>query len=258
MAENHGGSGGNGILSVVGTGPGSADYLTPAALNALRQADVIIGYRTYLDLIASIIEEKEVVASAMMQEVDRVNRAFDLAEQGRHIALVSGGDPGIYAMAGLVYEVAEARASDTEIRVIAGVAALNVCAERLGAPLMHDFATISLSDLLTPWDVIETRVRAAVGADFVLVIYNPRSKKRDWQLARVLEIVTDVRGTQTVVGMVHAATREDEKVIVTTVAQFDPKLADMQTLVIIGNSATYIRNDRMITPRGYKEKYRLA
>jgi len=258
MAENYGGSGRSGILSVVGTGPGAADYLSPAALQELMRADVIIGYRTYLDLIADIIKDKEIVASSMMQEVDRVNKAFDLAEQGKHVALVSGGDPGIYAMAGLVYEVSQRRSDSTEIRVFAGIAALNSCAERLGAPLMHDFATVSLSDLLTPWEIIEKRIRAAVEADFVLVLYNPRSKKRDWQLGKVLEIVAEGRGRETVVGMVHAATREDEKVIVTTVEQFDPQEVDMQTLVIIGNSTTYIHNQKMITPRGYRDKYQLA
>lgn len=258
MAENYGSSGGNGILSVVGTGPGASDYLIPAALHELQEADVIIGYRTYLDLIADIIDGKEIVASSMMQEVDRVNKAFDLADQGKRVALVSGGDPGIYAMAGLVYEVAEARTDNPEIRVIAGIAALNSCAERLGAPLMHDFATISLSDLLTPWEVIEKRIRAAVEADFVLVIYNPRSKKRDWQLVKTLAIVSEGRGPETVVGMVHAATRKDEKVQVTTVKQFDPTTVDMQSLVIIGNSTTYIHNGKMITPRGYRDKYKLA
>ena len=171
----------NGILSVVGTGPGALDYLIPAARKELELADVVVGYRTYLDLIAVIIEGKKTVSSAMMQEVDRVGQALDLAEQGKHVALVSGGDPGIYAMAGLVYEVAGLRDSKVEIRVVAGIAALNSCAERLGAPLMHDFATVSLSDLLTPWELIEKRIRAAAEADFVLVIYNPRSKKRDWQ-----------------------------------------------------------------------------
>lgn len=258
MEEHYSGGSGNGILSVVGTGPGSLDYLTPAALHELENADVVIGYRTYLDLIADIIDTKEVVASTMMQEVDRVNKAFDLAEAGKHVALVSGGDPGIYAMAGLVYEVAEARSSGSEIRVVAGIAALNSCAEKLGAPLMHDFASVSLSDLLTPWELIEKRIKAAVQADFVLVIYNPRSKKRDWQLARALEIVCEGRGTETVVGMVHAATRNDESVHITTVERFDPTLADMQSLVIIGNSNTYIYNGRMITPRGYKDKYSLA
>jgi precorrin-3B C17-methyltransferase len=248
----------NGILSVVGTGPGSLDYLIPAARKELERADVVVGYHTYLDLIGELIEGKETFSSAMMQEVDRVGQAIDMAEQGKHVALVSGGDPGIYAMAGLVYEVAGLRDSKVEIRVVAGIAALNSCAERLGAPLMHDFATISLSDLLTPWELIEKRIRAAAEADFVLVIYNPRSKKRDWQLARALEIIGGVRASTTPVGMVRGATREHELVTVATLESFNPADADMQTTVIVGNSATFIRDGKMITPRGYGDKYKLT
>jgi len=257
MATDNGSSSGNNILSVVGTGPGDLDYLIPAARKALEQADVIVGYRTYLDLIAEVIDDKKVVSSSMMQEVDRVKQAFDLAETGKHVALVSGGDPGIYAMAGLVYEIAELREIKTEIRVVAGIAALNSCAERLGAPLMHDFAAISLSDLLTPWELIEKRVRAAVDADFVLVIYNPKSKKRDWQLGKVFEMVLNKRPGSTPVGMVRGATRENEEVSVATLDDFDTAGVDMQTTVIIGNSTTFISNGKMITPRGYGAKYQL-
>lgn len=245
-------------MSVVGTGPGDLDYLIPAARRELENAEVVVGYRTYLDLIAEIIDGKETIASTMMQEVDRVGQALDLAEQGRHVVLVSGGDPGIYAMAGLVYEMAGVRNSSVKIRVVAGIAALNSCAERLGAPLMHDFATVSLSDLLTPWKVIEKRIKAAAEADFVLVIYNPRSKKRDWQLARALEILAAVRAPSTPVGMVRAATREDEQVSITTLASFNPADADMQSTVLVGNSTTFVSNGKMITPRGYGDKYQLS
>ncbi len=258
MGENNSGGGTTGVLSVVGTGPGALDYLTPAARNELEQADVIVGYKTYLSLIESLIKDKTIVASAMMQEVDRVKQALELAGQGRRVALVSGGDPGIYAMAGLVYEVAELMKSRAEIRVIAGIAALNSCAERLGAPLMHDFAAVSLSDLLTPWDLIEKRINAAAEADFVLVIYNPRSKKRDWQLARALQIVASVRRAETPVGMVRGATRSNEKVVVATLATFNPEDADMQSTLIIGNSKSRITNGKIVTPRGYGEKYQLS
>jgi precorrin-3B C17-methyltransferase len=258
MGTDNGSGRGSGILSVVGTGPGDLDYLIPAARRELEKAEVVVGYRTYLELIDEIIDGKETVSSAMMQEVDRVGQALDLAEQGRHVALVSGGDPGIYAMAGLVYEMAGLRTSKVEIRVVAGIAALNSCAERLGAPLMHDFATVSLSDLLTPWEVIERRIEAATEADFVLVIYNPRSKKRDWQLTRAVEIVRSVRAATTPVGMVRGATRENEQVSLSTLETFKPSDADMQSTVIIGNSATFITGDKMITPRGYGDKYQLS
>ncbi len=257
MGTNNSGSSSNGVLSVVGTGPGALDYLIPAARKALEQADVIIGYKTYLDLVEPLIRGKEVVASAMMQEVDRVRQAFELAEQGKHVALVSGGDPGIYAMAGLVYEIAELREARVDIRVVAGIAALNSCAERLGAPLMHDFAAVSLSDLLTPWELIEKRILAAVNADFVLVIYNPRSKKRDWQLVRAMEIISSGRTGATPVGMVRGATRANEKIVVSTLEDFKPEDADMQSTIIIGNSNTYISNGKMVTPRGYGDKYQL-
>lgn len=258
MGKNNSGGGAAGVLSVVGTGPGSLDYLIPAARKELEDADVVVGYKTYLSLIEPLIADKVIVASAMMQEVDRVKQALDLAEQGKRVALVSGGDPGIYAMAGLVYEVAETTKTSVEIRVIAGIAALNSCAERLGAPLMHDFAAVSLSDLLTPWDLIEKRIKAAAEADFVLVIYNPRSKKRDWQLSRVLQIIASFRGQETPVGLVRAATRHNEKIIVATLETFDPEEADMQSTIIIGNSQTRISNGKIVTPRGYGEKYQLC
>ena len=258
MGENNSGGGSTGVLSVVGTGPGALDYLTPAARNELEQADVVVGYKTYLSLVAPLIKEKTIVASAMMQEVDRVKQALEQAELGKRVALVSGGDPGIYAMAGLVYEIAEVLKSRVEVRVIAGIAALNSCAERLGAPLMHDFAAVSLSDLLTPWDLIEKRISAAAEADFVLVIYNPRSKKRDWQLTRALEIVSRVRNAETPVGMVRGATRANEKVTIATLETFNPEDADMQSTIIIGNSKSRISSGKIITPRGYGDKYKLS
>ena len=164
----------HGRVSIVGTGPGAADQLTVAAKAAIARAATIIGYRTYLDLIPELLVGKEVISSAMMQEVDRCRTALALAAAGQEVALVCGGDPGIYAMAGLVFELAAEQESPAEIEVIPGLAALNSCAARLGAPLMHDFAAISLSDLLTPWPLIERRIEAAAEADFVIVLYNPK------------------------------------------------------------------------------------
>ncbi len=258
MGKNNSGGGATGVLSVVGTGPGSLDYMIPAARKEIEHADVVVGYKTYLSLIDPLIKDKLIVASAMMQEVDRVKLAMEHAEQGKRVVLVSGGDPGIYGMAGLVYEVAEVTKSRIEVRIVAGIAALNSCAERLGAPLMHDFAAVSLSDLLTPWEIIEKRVKAAAEADFVLVIYNPRSKKRDWQLARALEIVASFRSQETPVGMVRGVTRDNEEVIVATLATFNPAEADMQSTIIIGNSKSRITGGKMVTPRGYGDKYQLS
>ena len=192
-----------------------------------------------------------------MQEVDRVKSALKLASQGKTVSLISGGDPGIYAMAGLVFDVARALDHKVDINIVAGIAALNSCAERLGAPIMHDFASISLSDLLTPWEVIEKRLEGAAAADFVIVIYNPRSKKRNWQLDKAIEIIKKYRTTHTPIGVVRNATRTDEHIIVTTLDEFVSEKVDMQSTVIVGNSVSYIWNEKMVTPRGYLDKYQI-
>ncbi|MFQ6758136.1 MAG: precorrin-3B C(17)-methyltransferase [Desulfobulbia bacterium] len=231
--------------------------MTPAAAEALGAAEVIVGYQTYLDLIPEFLAGKEVLASQMMKEVDRCRKALDLADQGRIVALVSGGDPGIYAMAGLVFEMAREQNVCVEIEVIAGIAALNACAARLGAPLMHDFAAISLSDLLTPWEKIEKRLEAAAAADFVVAIYNPKSKKRAEHIVRAREILLSHRAPKTPVGIVTAATRENERIVLTTLGKMLENEIDMQTTIIVGNSMTFAWQGFMVTPRGYAAKYAL-
>lgn len=231
--------------------------MTPAAGEALAAAEVIVGYQTYLDLIPEFLAGKEVLASQMMKEVDRCRTALALAGEGRKVALVSGGDPGIYAMAGLVFELAREQGSKVAIEVIAGIAALNACAARLGAPLMHDFAAISLSDLLTPWEKIEQRLEAAAAADFVVVLYNPKSKRRAEHIARAREILLAHRAPETPVGIVTAATRDNERVMLTTLDTMLESEIGMQTTVIIGNSSTFAWQGFMVTPRGYAAKYAL-
>jgi len=231
--------------------------MTPAAGEALGAAEVIVGYQTYLDLIPEFLTGKEVIASQMMKEVDRCRKALDLAAEGRIVALVSGGDPGIYAMAGLVFEMAKEQGNAVEIEVIAGIAALNACAARLGAPLMHDFAAISLSDLLTPWEKIEKRLEAAAAADFVVVIYNPKSKKRAEHIVKAREILLAHRAPETPVGIVTAATRENERIVLTTLDKMLASEIDMQTTIIVGNSMTFAWQGFMVTPRGYAAKYEL-
>ena len=231
--------------------------MTPAAGEALGAAEVIVGYQTYLDLIPEFLVGKEVLASQMMKEVDRCRKALDLAAQGRIVALVSGGDPGIYAMAGLVFEMAREQNVCVEIEVIAGIAALNACAARLGAPLMHDFAAVSLSDLLTPWEKIEKRLEAAAGADFVVVIYNPKSKKRAEHIVKARKILLAHRAPETPVGIVTAATRENERIVLTTLGKMLENEIDMQTTIIVGNSMTFAWQGFMVTPRGYAAKYAL-
>ena len=241
-------------LYVVGIGPGDMKHMTFEARDALAAAETVVGYKTYLDFITPLLEGKEVVSTGMMKEVERCREALRIAASGRTVALVSGGDAGIYGMAGLVLELAqgEVDAEKVEIIVIPGVSALQAAAAVLGAPLMHDFAVISLSDLMTPWEVIERRIAAAAGADFVIAIYNPRSKGRVMQLERARELMLAVRSPETPVGIVKTACREGEERIVTTLAALLDHPVDMFTLVLVGNSATFVdKAGRMVTPRGY-------
>lgn len=247
-----------GSLTVAGLGPGAIDLMAPRARTALEQAEIVVGYRTYLDLVRDCINPKsEVISSSMMQEIDRCRKALELAAEGRRVVLVCGGDPGIYAMAGLVFELAQSLDSTVAIDIIPGIAALNSCAAILGAPLMHDFAAISLSDLMTPWAMIERRLEAVAPADFVVVIYNPKSKKRTDQIVRAREILLAHRSADTPVGIVSGATREHETVRLTTLGTMLDEEIGMQTTVIIGNSQTFVWRERMITPRGYSKKYGL-
>jgi len=218
---------------------------------------VVVGYRTYLDLIPELLQDKEVIASQMMKEVDRCRQCLELTATGKTVALISGGDPGIYAMAGLVFELARERDDQTRIKVIPGLAALNACAARLGAPLMHDFAAISLSDLLTPMELIEKRLAAAAGADFVIVLYNPKSKKRTEQIVKAREIILQHRDPSTPVGIVTGVTRENETATLTTLEKMLNAEIGMQSCVIIGNSMTQAWHGLMVTPRGYRNKYEL-
>lgn len=247
-----------GVLKVVGIGPGAADLMAPRALAALKSAEFIIGYKTYLEQVQAFFNpQAEVLSSAMMQELDRCKKALELAGTGHEVALVCGGDPGIYAMAGLVFELAKTQDSDCRIEVIPGIAALNACAAVLGAPLMHDFAAVSLSDLLTPWDLIVKRLEAVAAADFVTVLYNPKSKKRTSQLAEAREIFLRHRAPETPVGLVTAASRDNESVELRTLADMLAAEIGMQSAVIIGNSQTFVWQNHMVTPRGYAGKYGL-
>ncbi len=245
-------------LSVVGLGPGAADLMAPRAKNTIETAEVVIGYRTYLDLVKDTIPATaEIISSSMMQEIDRCRKALTLAEEGKKVALVCGGDPGIYALAGLVFELAKSTDSPAEIEVIPGIAAVNGCAAILGAPLMHDFAAISLSDLMTPWEVIEKRIEATAMADFVVAIYNPKSKKRTTQIVRAREIFLEYRDKNTPVGIVQGASRENEVVCLSTLDKMLNEEIGMQTTIIVGNSQTFVWKDKLITPRGYSKKYGL-
>jgi len=251
-------------LYIVGTGPGDISQLTEAALQAIAASSSIVGYKNYIDLIQPLLEGKQIMATAMMQEVDRCRAAIRLAQAGETVALVSGGDSGIYGMAGLVFELIEIdgrqAAADAppapEVCVIPGISAIQAAASVLGAPLMHDFAVISLSDLLTPWELIKTRIAAAARADFVIVIFNPRSKNRVTQIEEARRIILENRPGETPAGIVRNACRENQASTVTTLNALLDHTIDMSTIVIIGNSSTFTdRCGRMVTPRGYARKY---
>ena len=244
-----------GGVRVVGLGPGDETHITPAARHAIETADVIVGYKTYLNLIRHLAPDTPRIRGRMTEEVERVRKALTLADKGQQVALISSGDPGVYAMAGLMLEIAEKAGSHAQIEIIPGIPAANSVAALLGAPLSHDYATISLSDLLTPLEKIQQRVKAAAASDMVIVFYNPRSRKRVQPLIRALDILRQHRSPQTPVGIVKSAYREQETITFTTLDQVDIDAIGMLTTIIVGNSATFISRGKMITPRGYERKY---
>ena len=245
-------------MTIVSLGPGDPQYLAPKARTALMRAEVIVGYKTYIDLIEpELLVGKEIISTGMMKEIIRSQTAIDRACQGKDTAVVSSGDAGIYGMAGLVLELLAEQGlmGDVEVEVIPGIPALSAAAALLGAPLMHDFAVISLSDLMIPWEVIRQRVEAAVKADFVLVIYNPKSKKRDWQLEEVRELIRKYRGDHMPVGIVRNAMRQGQSVQITTLSHLDVTGVDMLSILVVGNSRTRLIGGKMVTSRGYLERY---
>jgi precorrin-3B C17-methyltransferase len=241
-----------GKLYIVGLGPGGKEDMTLRAVKAIEDSDIIAGYTTYVNLIREMIQGKKVFATGMMRERERCEKAVFYAERGNRVCVVSGGDPGVYGMAGLILEIIAKQNSKIEVEIIPGVTSATAGGALLGAPLMNDFAVISLSDLLTPWDVIQQRIQAATRSDFVIVLYNPMSKKRRKHIEKAREIILNYRKSETPVGIVKNIGREGETVIVTDLQHMLEYQIDMVTTVIIGNSSTFIKNDRMITPRGYE------
>ena len=235
----------------IGIGPGNEKFLTPQASQAIQEAEVIVGYSFYFEHIKQISGGKELIDTGMKKERERAAKAFELAESGKTVAVISSGDSGVYGMAPLLWEMKAEKASDIYLEVVPGISAMFAAASKLGAPLGHDFCSISMSDLLTPWEKIEKRIIAAAEADFVTAVYNPLSKGRFWQLMRLKEIFLESRSPETPVGIARNVGREDESVEVITLAELDVTKADMFTVVVIGNSQTFAHSDRMITPRGY-------
>ena len=248
-----------GKIIVAGIGPGSESDITPAVLSAIRQSDVIVGYKYYFRFIEKIIRPGAIcIDSGMKREKARAEEAYNYATEGKVVTVISSGDAGIYGMAPLIYEMKREKGSDISIEALPGISAFQKAASLLGAPVGHDFCVISLSDLMTPWELIEKRIKAAASADFITAIYNPKSEGRYWQLYRLIEIFLQERDPQTPVGFVRQAGREEQEVTITTLADFDPEQVDMFTVILIGNSQTYQFENKMITPRGYYGEIKMA
>ena len=249
----------NGIIYLVGLGPGDAGYLNPNAAAALEKCDAVVGYRGYIEMAGDLLQGKELVSMELGQELERAARAVDLASEGRAVAVVSSGDPGIYGMSGPVFQVLTDRDWDGQnprLESVPGITAMQAAAALLGAPLMQDFCAISLSDLMTPWETIKLRLESAAKGDFVVALYNPRSQKRQWQLLEARQILLEHRSGDTPVGIVGDAFRPSQRVTVTDLAHLEEvaEQIDMVTTVVIGNSTTFLHEGRVITPRGYEKK----
>jgi len=239
-------------IIVAGIGPGSREDITPAVVEALGEADAVVGYQYYFQFVQPFLKKDCLcVDTGMKKERQRAEQAFEMAEQGKTVVVISSGDAGIYGMTPLVYEMSRERGSDVEVCSLPGISAFQKAASLLGAPIGHDMCIISLSDLMTPWEVIERRIKAAATGDFVTAIYNPKSHGRYWQLYRLKELFLEERAAGTPVGYVRQAGRDDQAVSVTTLEAFDPEDIDMFTVILIGNSQSYVTDGKMITPRGY-------
>ncbi len=239
-------------IYAVGIGPGDVDYLIPRAKEVILNCDVVVGYTTYINLISDMMQNKEVISTGMKSETARCESAFREALKGRNVVVISSGDAGIYGMASLLYEMAE-KYVGVDIEVVPGITAAISAASILGSPLSNDFAVISLSDLMTPWEVIEQRLSAASMGDFVICLYNPQSIKRSDYLERACYIALKYKPPQTCCGYVKNALRGNEgNYEICTLQELSSSDVDMFTTVIIGNSATKIINERLVTARGYK------
>ena len=249
----------SGKIMLVGIGPGNIEHMTERARSAIAEADVVIGYTTYIRLVKDLIGDKEVVKKSMTEELDRAIEALERAKAGKKVALISSGDAGVYGMAGPTYEVLFQAGwtpeSGIEVEIVPGASALNTCAALVGAPLTHDFCAISLSDLLTPWPAIARRLNAAAAADFVVALYNPKSGRRTRQISEAQRLFLRHRRPDTPVAIVKSAYRPKQRIEFNTLAQMNECDIGMLSTVLIGNSNTFVRDGLMVTPRGYANKY---
>ncbi|MGE4283631.1 MAG: precorrin-3B C(17)-methyltransferase [Clostridia bacterium] len=242
----------SGKIYVIGLGPGGREHMTQKALKAIEVSEVIVGYKTYINFIEDLLDSKEVESSGMRKEIDRCRFALEKALEGKTVSLVSSGDAGVYGMAGIMLEVVKEAGIDIEVEIVPGISAVNAAASVLGAPVMHDFAVISLSDLLTPWTVIKKRLECASQGDFIIALYNPKSHGRTEQIIRARDIMMEYKSSDTPVGIVRNACREGQQIQITNLGEMLDCDIDMLSVVIIGNSATYIHEGKIITPRGYE------
>ena len=238
-----------GKLYVIGIGPGGLDHLSKRALDCINESDVVVGYNKYIEFLQPILGGKRIHQTGMTKEIDRCKEALRLSKD-HIVSLISTGDAGVYGMAGLALELR----TDEEVEVIPGITAACSAASVLGAPLMHDHCNISLSDLMTPYDLIQTRIKHAAQADFVISLYNPRSKGRPHYLMESINIIRQYRDKDTPIGIVRNALRDEQESTITTLENFDDSQVDMMSIVIIGNSTSYIKDGKMITKRGYENK----
>lgn len=237
-------------LYVIGIGPGGREHMTLKAIDAIKECDVIVGYTPYIDYLGDLVEGKELYSTGMREEIQRCKAAIEMTKEGKTTAIISTGDAGLYGMAGPILEMAQG----VKVEIIPGVTSAFSAAAELGSPIMHDFASISLSDLMTPWEVIENRVEKAAEADFVIGIYNPKSKGRKDHLSKAIDIISKYRDKKTPVGIVRNSGREGRDITITQLDSIDYDSVDMLCVIIVGNSNTYVEGDKIITPRGYNIK----
>ena len=236
-----------GKLYVIGIGPGGLEQMTLKAKQAIEESNIVVGYNKYIDMIKPLVEDKELFSTGMRGEEARCRKALELSKENNTVALISTGDSGIYGMAGLILQMQE----DESVEIIPGVTASSAAGSVIGAPLMHDNCNISLSDLMTPYDLIKKRVRNAADADMIISLYNPRSKGRPHYLREAIEIIKEYRELNTPVAVVRHALRDGQDYKLFTLENFDEEVVDMFSIVIVGNSQSFIKNGKFITPRGY-------
>ncbi len=236
-----------GKLYVIGIGPGGLEHMTLKAKQAIEESNIVVGYNKYIDMIKPLVEDKELFSTGMRGEEARCRKALELSKENNTVALISTGDSGIYGMAGLILQMQEGES----VEIIPGVTASSAAGSVIGAPLMHDNCNISLSDLMTPYDLIKKRVRNAADADMIISLYNPRSKGRPHYLREAIEIIKEYRELNTPVAVVRHALRDGQEYKLFTLENFDEEVVDMFSIVIVGNSQSFIKNGKFITPRGY-------